>query len=54
MGKQPSKVSNAQNHNPSEEALLTINHPRLKHIRVVSPPSDEEEGVIEVTIPIAN
>lgn len=53
MGKQPSKTSYAQNPNGNEE-VLTINHPRFKHIRVVSPPSDDEEGIIEVTIPIAN
>lgn len=38
----------------SEDQPLTINHPKFKNIKVVSPPSEEEEGIIEITLPLPN
>ena len=44
----------SQPHTVTEDASLTINHPKFKNSKVVSPPTEDEEGVIEVNLPLPN
>lgn len=37
-----------------EQEPLTINHPRFSNLRVVSAPTEDDEGVIEITVPLPN
>jgi hypothetical protein len=35
-----------------EEEALTINHPRFSNLKVLSVPSEEDEGTIEIGVPL--
>ena len=48
----PQSKPKAGSHN--EDQPLTINHPKFKNLKVISPPSEEEEGIIEITMPLPN
>lgn len=46
--------SQSQNKAPegAEGEPLTINHPRFSNLRVVSAPTEDDEGVIEIVVPL--
>jgi hypothetical protein len=35
-----------------ENEPLTINHPKFHNLKVVSAPTEEDEGVIEIVVPL--
>lgn len=38
---------------PGNEAEpVTINHPRFSNLKVVSAPTEDDEGVVEITVPL--
>jgi hypothetical protein len=37
-----------------ETEPVTINHPRFSNLRVVNAPTEDDEGVVEITVPLPN
>lgn len=48
MGPAPSQAKPSEN----EAEPLTINHPRFANLKVVAPPTEDDEGMVEITIPL--
>lgn len=36
----------------TETEPVTINHPRFSNLKVVSAPTEDDEGVVEITVPL--
>lgn len=48
MGPAPAKARSAE----EEGEPLTINHPRFAGLRVVAAPTEEDEGMVEIDVPL--
>ena len=50
----PSQTQVAKVEQGGEQEPLTINHPRFSNLKVVSAPTEDDEGVIEIPVSLPN
>jgi hypothetical protein len=50
----PSQSHSKQSNTHKEEEHIAIAHPRFKNLKVITPPTGDDEGIIEIVVPLPN